>query len=324
MTRLPSNPIDHYVVAGNPVAHSQSPFIHAMFARATGQAMRYGRLLCPIDDVDGFTREIRAFATASGGAVGAFDATPGGSAQGPARGCNITVPFKFEAFQLGARCTERAALARAANLLRFDADEDGGWLADNTDGAGLVRDIEHNAALALAGRRVLLIGAGGAAAGALGPLIAARPTELVLCNRTPDKAHALAARHADWAGAHGVSLSVEPLQRPGTGFDVVVNASASSLHASAPPVPASVLRDGTLALDMMYGTAARPFIVWAESHGARGRDGLGMLVEQAAEAFFVWRGVRPDTAPVLAALQQRLADVAKDAAAGAHTKEAAG
>lgn len=302
--------VDHYVVAGNPVAHSQSPFIHALFAQATGQAMRYGRLLCPIDAEGGFARDVRAFAASNGGAVGDFEGAPGGPARGPARGCNVTVPFKFEAYQLGARHTARATLAQAANVLRFDADDAGGWLADNTDGAGLVRDIEHNATLPLTGRRVLLIGAGGAAAGALGPLIAARPAALVLCNRTPDKAQALATRHADWAGAHGVAMTVETLQQPGTGFDVVVNASASSLQASAPPVPASVLREGTLALDMMYGVAARPFVAWAEAHGARGRDGLGMLVEQAAEAFFVWRGVRPDTAPVLAALQQRLTGAA--------------
>ena len=308
---------DHYVVAGHPVAHSQSPFIHAMFAQATGQAMRYGRLLCPIDDAGGFAHCIRAFAASRGGAVGDFDRGSDAPADGPARGCNITVPFKFEAYQLGVRHTERATLAQAANVLRFDAPGDGGWLADNTDGAGLVRDIEHNAGLSLAGRRVLLIGAGGAAAGALGPLIAARPAAVVLCNRTPDKAQTLATRHATWAAAHGVVLNVETLQQPGTGFDVVVNASASSLQASAPPVPADVLRDGTLALDMMYGTAAQPFIAWAEAHGARGRDGLGMLVEQAAEAFFVWRGMRPDTAPVLAALQQRLTGMARDATAGA-------
>ena len=310
-------PIDHYVVAGNPVAHSQSPFIHGMFARATGQAMRYGRLLCPIDVEGGFAHDIRAFAGSSGGVIGDFDTAAGAPAGGPARGCNITVPFKFEAYQLGARHTERAALAQAANVLRFDAPGDGGWLADNTDGAGLVRDIEHNAAVPLAGCRVLLIGAGGAAAGALGPLIAARPATVVLCNRTPDKAQALAARHTAWASAHGVALGVETLERPGVDFDVVVNASASSLQASAPPVPATVLRDGTLALDMMYGAAARPFIAWAEAHGARGRDGLGMLVEQAAEAFYIWRRVRPDTAPVLAALQQRLIGMAQDADTGA-------
>ena len=306
--------MDHYLVAGHPVAHSQSPFIHTLFAQATGQALRYGRLLCPIDEAGGFARLVRAFAASSGGSVGEFDdASPTGATLGPARGCNSTVPFKFEAFQLAARHTERARLAQAANVLSFEPEARGGWLADNTDGAGLVRDIEHNAALPLAGQRVLLIGAGGAAAGALGPLIAARPAALVLCNRTADKAQALVDRHRDWASAHTVALSTAPLQDPGMGFDVVINASASSLQASAPPIPASALRPGTLALDMMYGAAAAPYLRWAESHGARGRDGLGMLVEQAAEAFWLWRGVRPDTAPVLLALQQRLAAAAAKA-----------
>ncbi len=301
-------PIDHYAVAGHPVAHSQSPFIHAMFAAATGQALRYGRLLCPLADGE-FARAVQHFADAPGGSVGEFaaDAVAG---SGPARGCNVTVPFKFAAFALGAQVTERAELAQAANLLRFDA---GCWLADNTDGAGLVRDIEHNAGVPLARARVLLIGAGGAAAGALGALIAAGPAEVVLCNRTADKAEALAARHAPWAASHGVSLRVTSLQHPGREFDVVVNASASSLHSAGVPVPAGSLRTGTLALDMMYGAAALPFLEWAAAHGARGRDGLGMLVEQAAESFGVWRGVRPETAAVLAALQGRLAAAAATA-----------
>ncbi len=299
--------LDHYVVAGNPVAHSQSPLIHAMFAQATGQALRYGRLLCPIDDVGGFARRVRAFAASAGGEVGDFEPASVSTFNGPARGCNITVPFKFEAFQLAAQHTERALLAQAANVLSFEPAERGGWLADNTDGAGLVRDIERNAAVPLAGQRVLLIGAGGAAAGALGPLIAAQPEAIVVCNRTTEKAQSLVARHADWASAHRVPLSVAPLHQPGVGFDIVVNGSASSLQASAPPVPASVLRAGSLALDMMYGAAAQSYLAWAESHGARGRDGLGMLVEQAAEAFLLWRGVRPETAPVLTALRQRLA-----------------
>ena len=313
--------VDHYVVTGNPVAHSQSPFIHAMFAQATGQAVRYGRLLCADASDAGYSGAVRGFAASTNGSVGDFDtfdylcaatdATPRGRA-GPARGCNITVPFKFVAFRLGARRSERATLALAANVLRFDAD---GWLADNTDGAGLVRDIEHHAATPLANRRVLLIGAGGAAAGALGPLLAARPAVLVLCNRTPGKAQSLAARHAAWAAAHGVDLRVAPIDQPGSGFDVVVNASASSLHCASVPVPASALREGCLALDMMYGDAARPFIEWAAAHGARGRDGLGMLVEQAAEAFFVWRGVRPPTEPVLAALRQRLTSTSTGGAA---------
>lgn len=279
---------DRYAVAGNPVEHSQSPFIHAEFARQTGQALVYDRLLCPLD---GFAETIRRFAA--------------DRSAGRVRGCNVTVPFKFDAFTLASRRTPRAELAQAANTLRFDADADGGWLADNTDGVGLVRDIERNASVPLAGRRVLLIGAGGAAAGALGPLLEADPSELVVANRTLAKAQALVERH------HGVSatsaLSARTPDDCGTGFDVVVNATASSLQGGEIPVGAAVLAPGALALDMMYGTAAQGFLGWAAAHGARGRDGLGMLVEQAAEAFFVWRGVRPDTAPVLAAVRERLA-----------------
>jgi shikimate dehydrogenase len=274
--------MDRYAVAGNPVEHSQSPFIHALFANATGQAMEYGRLLCPLD---GFAPTVRRFA-----------------AEG-ARGCNVTVPFKFEAFGIAARHSERAALAQAANVLRFDA---AGWFADNTDGAGLVQDIERNAQRPLAGKRVLLIGAGGAAAGALGPLILARPAELTVANRTLDKAAALVSRHQPLARSGAVGLHASTLADAGTAYDVVINASASSLQGATVPVAATALRPGTLALDMMYGPAAQPFLAWAAAHGATGRDGLGMLVEQAAEAFVVWRGVRPATADVLAAVRQRL------------------
>ena len=274
--------MDRYAVAGNPVEHSQSPFIHAMFAQATGQVVDYGRLLCPLD---AFASTVQRFAQEGG------------------RGCNVTVPFKFEAFALATRHSDRAILARAANTLRFDAD---GWFGDNTDGAGLVRDIEDNAQIALAGLRLLMIGAGGAAAGVMGPLIKRRPAELVVANRTPDKAQALVERHLQMAEAHAVALRAVSLQDADVGFDLVVNATASSLHGAAIPVDARVLRPGTLALDMMYGPAARGFLEWAQAHGAIGRDGLGMLIEQAAEAFHLWRGIRPDTAPVLAALRQRL------------------
>lgn len=285
---MTTNDVDLYAVLGNPVAHSQSPFIHGEFARQTGQRLDYVRVHCPLD---AFAQTVRAFAR---GADGRY---------GRARGCNVTVPFKFEAPHLATRLSERAALARAANVLSFEPD---GWAADNTDGVGLQRDIERNAGVALAGRRVLLIGAGGAAAGVLGPLIAAGPAAVVVTNRTADKARALVQRHAAWAKRHGVALDVAALEEPGRGFDVVVNSTASSLAGSGVPVPASVLREGALAVDLMYGPAADDFVAWAEAHGAHGRDGLGMLVEQAAEAFFVWRGVRPDTAPVLAALRARL------------------
>ena len=275
--------VDRYVVAGNPVAHSQSPFIHACFAEQTGEPVAYDRLLCPLD---GFEPTVRAFAHAGG------------------RGCNVTVPFKTDAWRLAAQVSERAALAGAANVLRFDTE---GWFADNSDGVGLLRDIEQNAGVPLAGKRVLVIGAGGGAAGALGPLLTARPAALVVANRTPQKAQQLVARHAALALASGVELSASALVDCGAGFDVVVNATASSLSGARVPVDARVLAPGALALDMMYGRAADGFLAWAAQHGARGRDGLGMLVEQAAEAFFVWRGVRPATAPVLAALTARLA-----------------
>lgn len=274
---------DRYAVLGNPVAHSRSPEIHAAFARQTGQDIDYGRVLCPLD---AFEAKVRGFA-ADGG-----------------RGCNVTVPFKFEALALAARCSERARLAGAANVLRFDAD---GWFADNSDGVGLVRDIERNAGVPLAGRRVLLVGAGGAGAGVLGPLLAARPAAVVVANRTPAKAQALVERHAAPAAAQGVALSAAGLDRPGTGFDVLLNASASSLQGQASPVPAGVFAPGALAVDLMYGAAAAPFLAWAQAAGATARDGLGMLVEQAAETFFVWRGVRPDTAPVLRSLREAMA-----------------
>lgn len=273
---------DRYAVLGNPVAHSQSPFIHAEFARQTGQHLEYTRVLCAMD---GFADAVRGFA-ASG-----------------ARGVNVTMPFKFQAAALARAVTPRAALAQAANVLRFDAD---GWLADNTDGIGLVRDLQRNAGAPLRGQRLLLVGAGGAAAGVLGPLLEARPAAVHVVNRTPDKAAVLVQRHAALAGACGVTLSAGGLDAVGDGYDVVLNGSTSSLGGLAAPVPDRVLKLGTLALDMMYGPPARPFMAWAQAMGATPRDGLGMLVEQAAEAFFLWRGVRPETAPVLQRLRQLL------------------
>ena len=273
---------DRYAVAGNPVAHSRSPHIHSLFAQQTGQALEYERLLCPLD---AFVPTVKAFADSG------------------AKGCNVTVPFKFEAFELAARRSPRAELAQAANTLRFDPDAQGGWLADNTDGVGLVRDITLNAGVPLADRRVLLLGAGGASAGVLGPLIEARPAEIVMANRTVEKAQAIVARHADWADQHGVKLSARGLPDAGIGFDVFINGTAASLAGGGVPVGPEVLQPGCLALDMMYGPAAQTFLDWARSHGAVARDGLGMLVEQAAESFAVWRGARPDTAPVLAEMR---------------------
>ena len=279
--------LDRYAVLGNPVAHSRSPFIHAEFARQTGQPIRYGRVLCPMD---GFEAAVRAFAASHE------------EGAGPALGCNVTIPFKFEAPRLAARVSARAALAQAANVLRFDAD---GWSADNTDGIGLVRDLQHNADFDLAGARVLLIGAGGAAAGVLGPLIEAGAREVVVANRTVARAAALVERHR--APSTRAALSATGLAGCGEHFDLVINSSASSVNGIAAPVAHAVLRSGALAVDLMYGPPAAPFINWAQAHGARARDGLGMLVEQAAEAFWYWRRVRPQTAPVLHALREHMA-----------------
>jgi shikimate dehydrogenase len=277
--------VDRYAVIGNPVEHSRSPAIHALFAQQTGQQMEYSRLLCPLD---GFEKAVREFARSG------------------AHGCNITVPFKFEAFALGANRTARAEMAQAANTLRFDGEVAGGWLADNTDGFGLVRDITLNAGMPLAGKRILLIGAGGASAGVLGPLMEQAPFEIVVANRTVAKAQALVKRLQVWPTPSPVRLHAAALDEVGEAYDVVINGTASSLEGAGVPVSSRALRPGSLAVDMMYGPAARPFLDWARAAGAQGRDGLGMLIEQAAEAFTLWRGVRPDTAPVLAAMRQQV------------------
>ena len=230
----------------------------------------------------------------------AFAATLAQLAQDGVKGCNVTVPFKLEAFEAANTLTDRAQLARAVNTLKL---EGGAIHADNTDGVGLVNDIQNNAGVSLAGRDVLLIGAGGAGAGALGPLLAAGPRRLVLVNRTRAKADALAASHKAHPSMQALlqktELLTQDLQGLEGNFDVIINASASSLAGAGVPVPASVLKPGALACDMMYGPAAAGFMAWARDHGATPRDGLGMLVEQAAEAFELWRKVRPPSAQVL-------------------------
>lgn len=291
----PVDDVDRYAILGNPVQHSQSPFIHAAFAAHTGQAMAYHRVLCPRGS---FGDALQRFADSTSGLM-----DDRRNVQGPARGCNITVPFKFEVPALVTRLTDRARRAGAANTLRFDAE---GWLADNTDGVGLCVDIERHAGVPLRGRRVLLIGAGGAAAGVLGALLDAGAGEVVVSNRTLAKAEELVNSHKDLAAGHGARLHAARLLDCGTAFDVVVNSSASSLQGDPVPVGPEVLRPGTLAIDLMYGPAANGFLDWARARRAVPRDGLGMLVEQAAEAFFLWRGVRPDTVPVLQSLRERL------------------
>lgn len=275
--------IDTYCVMGNPVAHSRSPWIHARFAELTGQTLHYERALVALD---GFAAHVTDFAARGG------------------KGCNVTVPFKLQAAGLATHASDRVRRAGAANTLVFCDD---GIHADNTDGLGLVADIVRNAGVAIAGRDVLLLGAGGAAAGALGSLIEQQPRRIAVANRTHAKAQALVAQHADLASLHKtelLALEQQALETENTPtFDIIINATASSLAGAQVPAPAGVLRPGSLAYDMMYGPAAQPFLDWARRHGAHARDGLGMLVEQAAESFALWRGVRPPSQQVLAELR---------------------
>ncbi len=261
--------LERYAVIGNPVAHSKSPWIHAEFARATGQDMEYGAIEAPRE---GFARAVAAFRAAGGS------------------GLNVTLPFKEAAFSLSAKTTERARVARAVNTLVIKDALHG----DNTDGIGLVRDLA-NLEVDPRGKRVLLMGAGGAAQGVVGALLEAGAAGIMIANRTVERAEALAARFEGVkAGGYGEVPA---------GFDIVINATAAGLRGEAPVLPAGVLAPGVLAYDMFYGRDT-PFLAAARAAGARACDGLGMLVEQAAESFFVWRGVRPATAPVLERLRR--------------------
>jgi shikimate dehydrogenase len=267
----------HYAVFGNPITHSKSPIIHAAFAKQTGQEMDYRALLAPLD---GFAEAVAAF-RAIGGA-----------------GANVTVPFKHDAFQLATQHTDRARAAGAVNTLKFEAD--GNVLGDNTDGIGLVRDITSNLGFALAGKHILLLGAGGAASGVVLPLLQCGPEELVIANRTADKAMTLAARFREQGNLAGCGFN----ELTGS-FDAVINATAASLHGELPPLPPKLFMPGALAYDMMYGNHDTPFMAWARSQNATViADGLGMLVEQAAESFYIWRGVHPDTRAVISQLRQ--------------------
>ncbi len=274
--------MDRYCVIGNPIAHSKSPEIHAAFALQTGQALSYERCLAPL----------------AGFAVCVHDLI----AQGYL-GANVTVPFKLDAFALAGSLSERARAAGAVNTLRFI---DGAIHADNTDGAGLVRDIVHNARQPIAGRRVLLLGAGGASRGVLLPLLQQGPAELVIANRTRAGADALVQQFAHAAELAGVTLYAGEFAELSTPFDLIINATSASLHGAVPALADGAIVAGTLALDMMYGPAPTVFMQFAAQRGARVRDGLGMLVEQAGESFYLWRGVRPDTTTTLAQLRAQL------------------
>ncbi|MDR2878272.1 MAG: shikimate dehydrogenase [Chromatiales bacterium] len=274
-------PPDRYAVMGNPVSHSLSPRIHTEFARRARQRLEYTAIQV---DEGGFAQ-----------AVGNFQGAGG-------KGLNITVPFKQPAFALAERLSERAERARAVNTLRFDA---GTIYGDNTDGAGLVRDLCVNLGLNITGRRVLLLGAGGAARGAIAPLLDLHPATLVVANRHVDRAREL---RSDFARADALRAGgFDDLE--GEAFDLLINATSASLHGEALKLPASLLASGAWCYDMMYAAEPTPFLKWAAVYGAAGTsDGLGMLVEQAAESFAWWRGVRPDTSGMVRSLREYLRD----------------
>jgi len=268
--------VDKYAVIGNPVAHSRSPQIHEAFAQATGQILTYERLLAPLD---GFLPTVEAFASSGG------------------QGLNVTVPFKLQAFALAGAHSARAKLAGAVNTLKREGD---GWYGDNTDGPGVVRDLAHNLGIALAGQDVLVLGAGGASRGIMSSVLAERPRSLTVSNRTFEKAAAIAQLFAPY----GPMVAMPPDALAGRSFDIVINATSAGLaDGSPPPWPVSIVASG-FAYDMIYADTPTAFRRWAEVHGAaRTADGLGMLIEQAAESFFIWRGVRPDTAPIFSMLR---------------------
>ncbi len=263
---------DRYAVIGHPIGHSKSPLIHRLFAQATGQDIGYTAIESPLD---GFIETVLGFRDQGG------------------RGVNVTLPFKLQAFEVATEPSERARLAGAANCLKF---EGASILADNFDGVGLVRDLQHNLGCPLAGKRVLLLGAGGATRGALLPIAAEHPAMLSIANRTADKAHALRrdfAAHAQLQSGGYEDLGAQS-------FDVVINATSTGLTQEALPLPAGLFAPGAVAYDMVYGKGLTPFLKQARAAGVGTvADGVGMLVEQAAEAFDWWRGVRPDTRPVI-------------------------
>jgi shikimate dehydrogenase len=266
---------DKYAVIGNPIGHTKSPLIQGMFAAATGKHIEYTAILGRLEQ---FASTVDAF-RASGG-----------------RGLNVTAPFKLDAFSYATDLSERARLAGAVNAMKFEGDR---VFAENFDGVGLVRDVTHNLGCSLAGKRVLVLGAGGATRGALLPFLEQKPALLVLANRTVDKAEALAsglARHGRISGGGYTELADQQ-------FDVVFNATSASLRGELPPVPSTVFAEGCLAYELLYGKGLTPFLRLAQNAGVRRlADGVGMLAEQAAEAFAWWHDVRPDTRPVISHL----------------------
>lgn len=271
MPNKTASAVDQYAVIGHPITHSKSPFLHTVFAAQTEQSISYRAILAPLDQ---FEATLRQFIEEGG------------------RGANITLPFKIDAFDLCNELTPRAQAAGAVNTLSFEQDQ---IIGDNTDGFGLVRDIINNSDVILENKRILLVGAGGAARGAVLPLLETHPAELTIANRSSEKAFQLANEFKRYGKIRYSELATLSSQ-----YDVIINATSSSIEAQRPDIPDIVFKPGTLAYDMMYGPLPTPFMQHASQHQARVRNGWGMLVEQAAEAFYVWRGVRPDTSELLA------------------------
>ncbi len=271
--------MEYYAVVGNPVAHSKSPLIHAAFAEQTSQSIRYDKLESPLETFEK--------------TVADFFSKP------DHRGLNVTVPFKERAYAMCKELSPRARLAGAVNTLMIN--QAGALMGDNTDGAGLVRDIVINHGFSIRGKKVLVLGAGGAVRGVLAPILNEKPQEIRIWNRTAEKADALAELFRNEGTI--ASASIDDLSSEA--FDLIINGTAASLSGDVPPIPDSVCGVDTLLYDMMYGAKETAFLEWGRDLGAGFRfDGLGMLVEQAAEAFYLWRGVRPDTAPVIRMLTE--------------------
>lgn len=273
--------VDRYAVMGNPIQHSKSPAIHARFAQQTAQPLQYDAILVALD---GFAAAVEQFQRAGG------------------KGLNITVPFKQEAWQLADTLSERARRAGAVNTLLFL--EDGTRHGDNTDGVGLVRDLVQNHQRPLRDLEVLVLGAGGAVRGVIAPLLEQHPAGITIANRTASRAEELAGHFADLGAIRGCGL--EMLE--GRQFDLIINGTSASLQGEVPPLPQQLLKPGASCYDMMYGSRPTAFVEWGLQHGAQlSVDGLGMLVEQAAESFYLWRHVRPQTGPVINALREEMA-----------------
>ncbi|AKH37486.1 MULTISPECIES: shikimate dehydrogenase [Nitrosomonas] len=270
---------DFYAVIGNPIHHSKSPLIHKLFAQETRQDMQYEAILAPLD---GFESTVRAFQQRGG------------------MGMNVTLPFKLEAYALSTRLTDRANAAQAVNTLKFIGNND--ILGDNTDGAGLMQDIEINQRVSIAGKNILLMGAGGAARGTIMPLLTLKPRLLAIANRTKEKAQVLQRQFS----AHGNVLSGHYHDFSGESFDIIINATSASLHDELPSLPEGIFSKESLAYDMMYSQELTPFLRFAQQQGViKLVDGIGMLVEQAAESFFLWRGIRPETKKVIEMLKNK-------------------